>query len=239
MLPAFVLNNVDGTNSQMSGNDAAEAWKEIVTQFRSLCFMRRQGNASDSEAILEEKLPRKIAAWSRTATDDTEAKRSQLEQMFREEQRRVDDVCALHELSTTQWRQDLMPMLTNNISEQIKSAVVAQLASQAAQQNQLGKEIKQALAEQFQLQAAREAAQQAMLQAVQKTMLEAARRPSPSSTPSAPVIRAGQGAAAGSSASSRIPFDDIPAIIDQINDDEKCHSTPRRTFSVRPNCDRN
>ncbi len=201
--------------------------------------MRRQGNASDSGKILEEKLPRKIAAWSRTATDDTEAKRSQLEQMFREEQRRVDDVCALHELSTAQWRQDLVPMLTNNISEQVKSAVVAQLASQAAQQNQLGEEIKQALAEQFQLQAAREAAQQALLQAVQKSMLEAASRPSPPPTSAAPVTRAGQGTATSSSAPTRIPFDDIPAIIDQINDEEKRHPSPRRTFSVRPVCDRN
>lgn len=217
---------VDGTKNKNSSTDAAESWKEVVAQFRSLCFARRQGDAAVSGKILQEQLPTKIAEWSRTTPEKPESKRVQLEQMFREEQRRVEDAWTLHELSSMQLRQDLIPALTSKLSSEVKSVILQQLAEQATQQNQLAADIKQALVEQFQAQAAREAAQQALLESVKKTMQEAAARaagvqkeiPTPA-PPQKSSDRPDSGTIAATAA--RIPFDDIPAIIDQINEQEK------------------
>lgn len=231
---------MDGTSNQNSGTDAAEAWREVVSQFRSLCFLRRQGNSDESGKILKEKLPRQIAAWSRTAQQDMENKRLALEQMFRDEQRRVDDVCALHELSSNQWRQEMIPLLTNKISNEVKTAVQQQIAQQAEQHNQLAQEIRQALAEQAQTQSARETAQQALIESIQKNLAQTlqAVQSIPASVSEAQATARPQAAGAkGPSrvkSMERIPFDDIPAIIDSIHDEERCHPAARRSFSAMP-----
>jgi hypothetical protein len=225
---------VDGTSNQNRGTDAAQAWREVVSQFRNLCFLRRQGNADESGKILKEILPRQIAAWSHSTEQDMENKRQTLEQMFRDEQRRVDDVCALHELSSNQWRKEMVPLLTSKISNEVRTAVQQQIAEQAAQQNQLAQEIKQALAEQSQVQSARQAAQQALIESIEKNLaqtLQAVQSAPP------PIPKSQSAAAMGSSrvaTMERIPFDDIPAIIDSIHDEERRHPSARRSFSAMP-----
>lgn len=114
--------------SVTNDNTASDLWRDIVTHFRSLCFFKLQGNAVVSETILRQLLPKKIAEWSEAVSVDAEEQKGRLEEMFKAEQRRVDDVYTLHELSAMQWREDLIPALTNQIHQEIRQTICEQFA---------------------------------------------------------------------------------------------------------------
>lgn len=195
------------------GYNPDKAWKEIVAQFRRLCFMRRMGQGEASIKPLWKDLSDRIARWSRAVNEPYNGKRAKLERMFLDEQRRVADACMLHELSLMQWQQEVVPVLTEKITREVRTIVTNEFEAQAARQQQLGQEI-QTLAGQFEQEAARRATQEAVLQTVQKTVEQAVKK-----LPPAPV---------------RIPFDDIPTIIDMLNDEERRIPSARRKFSVPP-----
>jgi hypothetical protein len=203
--------NAKGTPKDSYNPD--KAWKEIVSQFRRLCFMRRMGRGEESVKPLWKDLSDMIARWSRAVNEPYNAKRSRLERMFLEEQRRVADACMLHELSLMQWQQDVVPVLTERITQEVRTLVTSEFEAQAARQQQLGQEL-QTLAGQFEQEAARRATQEAVLETVQKTVEQAVKK-----LPPAPV---------------RIPFDDIPTIIDMLNDEERRIPSARKKFSVPP-----
>jgi hypothetical protein len=116
----------------MNENVTTRQWEEVVALFRRMCFLRRQGKAAASEAILKHRLPETIAAWSQNSGRDAGAKKAQLDNMFQVEQRRVDDAFSLHELSALQWQEDLLPALVNSLAREIKQTVREQFAAQAA-----------------------------------------------------------------------------------------------------------
>jgi len=205
--------DVNAMSSQRDGYDTDKAWREIVVLFRRLCFMRRTGHSEESSQIQRKDLLDKIARWSRVTCEPFEKKRLRLGRMFKEEQRRVADACTLQELSLEQRQQEMIPLLTQKITQEIKTLVVSQLEAQAARQQQLGQDI-QTLAGQFEQESARRAAQEAVLQTVQKTVELAMQK-----LPQAPV---------------RIPFDDIPTIIDQIYDEERRTPSARKKFTIQP-----
>jgi hypothetical protein len=200
-------------SSQIDGYNTDKIWKEIVVLFRRLCFMRRTGQSEAASQTLRKDLLDKIARWSRAASEPFEAKRTRLARMFKEEQRRVADACTLQELSLEQRQQDMVPLITRRIAQEIQTIVASQLEAQAARQQQLGREI-ETLAGQFEQESAHRAAQETVLQTVQKTVEDAIKK-----LPKAPA---------------RIPFDDIPSIIDQINDEERRTHSARRKFAVMP-----
>jgi hypothetical protein len=204
---------VNATNSPKDGSTAEKGWKEIVLLFRRLCFLRRMGRSDESARLLRKDLPELIAQWSRSTSEPYTSKRLRLARMFQAEQRRVADACMLHELSLTQWQQDMVPMITQQITQEIKTVIVRQLETQAARQQQLGQEIA-ALAGHFEEEASRIAAQESVLKNVQKTVEAAVQK-----LPPAPV---------------RIPFDDIQSIIDQIHDEERRTPSARKKFAIQP-----
>jgi hypothetical protein len=163
---------VDTNMEQTDTNDAAEAWKEVVSQFRSLCLMRHEGKTANSKAILEQDLPRKIAVWSQTAEDDAEAKRVRLEQMFREEQKRIEDFMAFRELGGGPLQEQILSELAARVSGEIKSFAAEQAEASARLRNQLLQEIKDALAEQARQEAVRQEAQTAYLQSIEHTLAQ-------------------------------------------------------------------
>lgn len=181
--------------------------------FRRVCFLRRMGRSEESSRIMRKELPEKIARWSRSVPEPFYDKRQRLERMFLEEQRRVADACMLHELSLMKWQQDMIPLLTEKITQEVKTIVASQLEAQAVRQQQIGQEI-QTLAGQIEQEYSRRVAQESVLQTVQRTVEQAVKK-----LPPAPV---------------RIPFDDIQSIIDQINDEERRIPTARKKFSVPP-----
>lgn len=199
--------------SQSDGYDTDKAWKEIVVMFRRLCFMRRTGQSEAASQTLRKDLQDKIARWFRATCEPFQKKRLRLVRMFQEEQRRVADACTLQELSLVQRQQDLVPLITRKIAQEVQTIVASQLEAQAARQQQLGREI-ETLAGQFEQESARRAAQETILQTVQKTVETAVQK-----LPQAPV---------------RIPFDDIPTIIDQINEEERRLHSARKQFTVQP-----
>jgi len=81
-----------------------------------------------SETILRQLLPKKIAEWSQTTSVNAEEQKGRLEEMFKAEQRRVDDAYTLHELSAMQWREDFIPALTNQIHQEIRQTICEQFA---------------------------------------------------------------------------------------------------------------
>lgn len=200
-------------NSPKDSYNPDRIWKEIVALFRRLCFLRRMGRGDESAKLQRKDLPELISRWSRSTSEPYTSKRIRLERMFQEEQRKVADACMLHELSLSQWQQDLVPMLTEKIAEEIKAVVVRQLEAHAARQQAMGQEI-ETLVGQFEEEAARLAAQESVLKNVQQTVEAAVKK-----LPPPPV---------------RIPFGDIQTIIDQIHEEERRIPSARKKFAIQP-----
>ena len=126
------------TGQDTNDNRSADRWEEVVSVFRRMCFLRRQGKLAASEQILKQKLPRIIAAWSDSCSRDPEAKKLQLDGMFQTEQRRVEDAYTLHELAALRLQEELIPALTRTLSQEMKRTVREQFALQTAQQAAAG-----------------------------------------------------------------------------------------------------
>ena len=98
-------------------------WFKIVDDFREACVLRKNGRHEESEDLLKRILPEKIAEWSRLPLPAGTNRRLQLETMFREEQRRVDDAFFLQRLVTHQIEEHLLPKLCFMVAEEIREAV--------------------------------------------------------------------------------------------------------------------
>jgi len=117
----------------MNDNVTTDRWEEVVSLFRRMCFLRRQGKGAASDHILKQKLPRTIAAWSESCGRDPEVKKAQLDGMFQSEQRRVEDAYTLHELAALRWQEEVIPTLTRALSQEMQRTMREQFALQTAQ----------------------------------------------------------------------------------------------------------
>lgn len=114
----------------MNDNVTADRWEEVVSLFRRMCFLRRQGKGAASDHILKQKLPRTIAAWSESCGRAPEVKKAQLDGMFQTEQKRVEDAYTLHELAALRWQEEVIPALTHALSQEMKRTMREQFALQ-------------------------------------------------------------------------------------------------------------
>ena len=103
-------------------------WDQVVSEFRRLCMLRHQGNTAESDEILSSRLPKRIAAWSKTSSQDPTVKKTTLENMFQSEQKRIEDAILLHEIASTRWETQLVPMLCNQVAQEIRRAVGEQFS---------------------------------------------------------------------------------------------------------------
>lgn len=103
--------------------DAEQRWEKVVADFRQLCLLRRQKKFIESDIILTSELPRAIAAWSEAADGDPAAKKSRLDAMFQTEQRRIDDVCLTMDILSARLKEETVPTITTQISEQLRASV--------------------------------------------------------------------------------------------------------------------
>ncbi len=156
---------------------AQQNWQKVVAQYQQFCLLKRQGNVEDADQVLEKELPRKIAAWSHSAEKEQGQKKTDLEQMFRSEQQRMDGAWALNELIVKRWQQELLPQMCAAITREVQRAVSQQFTIQ---------EIQQAAP--------------------------------PPRTKTAPA--------------NRLPFDDIPGIIDLLCSEERNEVRTRRPVCV-------
>jgi hypothetical protein len=91
-------------------------------------MLRHQGNTAESDEILSTRLPKRIADWSRTSTQDANVKKTTLENMFLSEQKRIEEAVLLHEIASTRWETQLIPMLCNQVSQEIRRTVSEQFS---------------------------------------------------------------------------------------------------------------
>jgi len=101
-------------------------WISLVEQFREACVLRRNGRHEESEHLLQNELPNKIAAWSRQPVPPGIDRRSALETMFQEEQRRVEEAFFVQKLVAAQIEEQLLPKLCFMIAEEIRDVVRAE-----------------------------------------------------------------------------------------------------------------
>ena len=101
-------------------------WISLVDQFREACVLRRNGRHDESEHLLQTELPNKIAAWSKQPMPVGTDRRSALETMFQEEQRRVEEAFFVQKLVATQIEEQLLPKLCFMIAEEIRDVVRAE-----------------------------------------------------------------------------------------------------------------
>jgi hypothetical protein len=100
-----------------------QLWSKIVDDFREACVLRKNGRHEESNELLQHVLPGEIAAWSRMPMPEGINRRSRLETMFRDEQRRVDDAFFVQRLVTIQIEEHLLPKLCFMVAEEVREAV--------------------------------------------------------------------------------------------------------------------
>jgi hypothetical protein len=215
-----------------SVNTAEERWDKLVGDFRQLCLLRRQKKWIESDIILNSDLPRSIASWSEAATDaDPTAKKSRLDSMFQAEQRRIDDAFFTMDLLTTRLKEDLIPAITAQITEQVRASVLeelrgtinAEVAAATRSSHQTHSEVcestepltKENLITNFAEQVRSTVAQQAY----DAVLEELGRERKPKKTYAAPTLTPKP--APKPAPVARIALDDVPGVIDFVLAEEK------------------
>jgi hypothetical protein len=100
-----------------------QLWSKIVDDFREACILRKNGRHEESNELLQHVLPGEIAEWAKAPMPPGINRRSKLETMFREEQRRVDDAFFVQRLVTSQLEEHLLPKLCFMVAEEVREAV--------------------------------------------------------------------------------------------------------------------
>ncbi len=97
-----------------------------MNDFRQVCILRKQGRHDESIALLEQELPKTISQWAQASPLDAARKRSELQIMFRDEERRIDDAWAVQQFVSTHLRQDVFPALSAQIANEVRGVVFEQ-----------------------------------------------------------------------------------------------------------------
>ena len=102
-------------------------WISLVEQFREACVLRRNGRHEESEQLLQTELPNKIAAWSKQPLAVGVDRRTVLETMFHDEQRRIEEAFFVQKLVATQIEEQLLPKLCFMIAEELRDVVRSEM----------------------------------------------------------------------------------------------------------------
>lgn len=98
-------------------------WKQVVTDYRQACVLRREGRETEAGAIIGERLPASIAAWSRADTRSASDKKSALESMFEMERASMDSWMLANESLAAQLSRTLIPALREQVAEEIRESM--------------------------------------------------------------------------------------------------------------------
>lgn len=111
-----------------------QSWEQLVADYQRLCIFKRQGNREDSQRLLQQQLPKNIAAWSRCNPEDPAKKKSELEEMFRNEKQRVDNLWLINRITSLQWKEELLPTLRSAVGQEVSRVVSQQFMELEIQQ---------------------------------------------------------------------------------------------------------
>jgi hypothetical protein len=111
-----------------------QSWEQLVTVYQRLCLSKRQGNLEDSQRLLHQQLPKSIAAWCRCNPEDPAKQRTELEEMFKNEKQRVDDLWLINRITSLQWKEELLPTLRTAVGQEVSRVISQQFMELEIQQ---------------------------------------------------------------------------------------------------------
>ena len=132
-------------------------WNKVVTDFRRVCLLKRQGKPDASENILNGELTESIAAWSQQIKQESTAKRLTLQEMFITEEHRVEEAWQIQQIVLEEIRARLTTEVQNQVRDEVRSQVLSSLRDQVDQvrdrvvgevRNQVDEAVRSALASQ-------------------------------------------------------------------------------------------
>ncbi|MBI1839339.1 MAG: hypothetical protein HYR88_00610 [Verrucomicrobia bacterium] len=100
-------------------------WSQVVSEFRQVCLLKRQGKVEESERLLSGELTRNIALWSQEAPQDATTKRQTLHDMFVAEERRVEDAWQIQQMVLNEMRESVAAQVRAQIREELEAALAA------------------------------------------------------------------------------------------------------------------
>ena len=94
-------------------------WNHIVSGFRQACILLREGKIHESNRIIHAELPKSISTWSRISPKDTASKKADLVNMFREEQKRVEDTWVIRGMVWNKLNEELLPTICTRVLREV------------------------------------------------------------------------------------------------------------------------
>ena len=95
-------------------------WNQVVSGFRHACILMREGKTHESNLIIHAELPKSISTWSRICPKDAASKKADLVNMFREEQKRVEDTWVIRGMIWNKLNEELVPTLCTRVLQEVK-----------------------------------------------------------------------------------------------------------------------
>lgn len=114
-------------SANSSPQDRHRLWKRIGDEFRLACLHRREGKAAEASEILDKKLPDLIGEWARVSGLRDAERRQRLNELFEQEQRRVDDIWLSQQIILRQMRDILIPSLCLQVAEEVRDVLELQM----------------------------------------------------------------------------------------------------------------
>lgn len=170
--------------------------------------------------ILNSDLPRSIASWSEVFDGEPIAKKSRLDAMFQNEQRRIDDAWFTMELIASRLKEEIVPAICAQVTEQVREAVLNEVRGSIADELRSQKEEQKA-------KAAREYTEENLITDVVEQVRSTVAREASAAVledvardrKDSPAPRKPASVAAKTSA--RLACDDIPGVIDFVLAEER------------------
>lgn len=94
-------------------------WNQVVSGFRQACILMREGKTHESNRIIHADLPMRISSWSRISPKDAASKKADLANMFREEQKRVEDTWVIRGMVWNKLNEELLPTICSKVLREV------------------------------------------------------------------------------------------------------------------------
>src|SRR6185295_14708482 len=94
-------------------------WNQVVSGFRQACILMREGKTHESNLIIHAELPKSISTWSRICPKDAASKKADLVNMFREEQKRVEDTWVIRGMIWNKLNEELLPTICTRVLREV------------------------------------------------------------------------------------------------------------------------
>src|SRR4249920_662293 len=98
-------------------------WNQIVSGFRQACILMREGKIHESNRIIHAELPKRISTWSRISSKDAASKKADLVNMFRDEQKRVEDTWVIRGMVWNKLNEELLPTICTRVLREVNEQV--------------------------------------------------------------------------------------------------------------------